>query len=324
MKVVMEPIPSGIGPGEEPDVFVREMRASFPEVEFVEVGDEAGRIREVANADVYCGWPSRDVFLAGRNLKWIHCPGTGIDKLIEIPELVESDIPVTNAREPHVAPMADHVFGFIIVLAHKLHWMWDDQKAKRWRMYDYGWKQLDLEGSTMGILAFGNIGRAVARRAQGFNMNVYAVDKFPRPSQYAEQVWGLDRLNDLLAISDWLVVTAPITEETRGMIGRKQLARMKPGAHMIVISRGGIVDEYALSEAIGSGHLAGAGVDAFDPEPPVADNPLWGNRNVVMSPHASAFTPGLYIGRRNVFKENFRRYLAGEPFLHVCDKKLGY
>ena len=172
--------------------------------------------------------------------------------------------------------MADHVFGFIIVLAHKLHWMWDDQKAKQWRMYDYGWKQLDLEGTTLGILAFGNIGRAVAKRAQGFSMKVYAVDKFPRPSEYAEEVWGLDKLDDLLAISEWLVVTAPITDETRGMIGKEQLQKMKPGSHMIVISRGGIVDEFALGQAIESGHLAGAGVDAFDPEPPRARQPVVG------------------------------------------------
>ena len=324
MKVVMEPMPSGIGPGERPDVFVREMQSTFPAVEFVEAVEEADQVREAVDAEVYYGWPSRDVFLAAKSLKWIHCPGTGIDKLLEVPELVESDIPVTNAREPHVAPMADHVFGFIIALAHKLHWMWDDQKSKRWRMYDYGWKQLDLEGSTMGILAFGNIGRAVAKRARGFDMDVYAVDKFPRPSEYAEEVWGLDRLNDLLSISDWLVVTAPITGETRGMIGREQMRLMKRGAHVIVISRGGIVDEYALSKEIEAGHLAGAGIDAFDPEPPAPDNPLWENPNVIISPHASAFTPGLYIGRREVFKENFRRYLAGEPFLHVCDKQLGY
>ncbi len=324
MKVVMEPMPSGIGPGESPDVFVKEMQATFPDVEFVEVSEEADQIREVAGAEVYYGWPARDVYLAGKNLKWIHCPGTGIDKLMAIPELVASDIPITNAREPHVAPMADHVFGFIIALAHKLHWMWDDQKAKNWRMYDYAWQQIDLEGSTMGIVALGNIGRAVAKRAQGFSMNVYAVDKFPRPSEYAKEVWDMDKLDDLLAISDWVVVTAPITDETRMMIDKSKLALMKQGAHMVIISRGGIVDEYALAEAIESGHLGGAGIDALEPEPPVPNSPLWENPNVIISPHASAFTPGLYIGRRNVFKENFRRYTAGEPFLYVCDKELGY
>ena len=324
MKVVMEPMPSGIGPGESADVFVKEMRATFPDVEFVEVAEEVDQIREVADAEVYYGWPSRDVYLAGKNLKWMHCPGTGIDKLMAIPELVASDIPITNAREPHVAPMADHVFGFIIALAHKLHWMWDDQNAKRWRMYDYAWKQMDLEGSTMGIVALGNIGRAVAKRAQGFSMNDYAVDKFPRPAEYAKEVWDMDKLDDLLAISDWLVITAPITDETRMMIDKSKRALMKKGAHVIIISRGGIVDENALAEAIESGHLGGAGVDALEPEPPVPDSPLWENPNVIISPHASAFTSGLFVGRRNVFKENLRRYLAGEPFLYVCDKKLGY
>jgi phosphoglycerate dehydrogenase-like enzyme len=155
-------------------------------------------------------------------------------------------------------------------------------------------------------------------------MNVYAVDKYPRPSEYAKEVWGMDKLDDLLAMSDWLVVTAPITDETRGLIDEAKLGLMKQGAHVIVISRGGIVDEYALAEAIESGHLGGAGVDAMEPEPPALDNPLWENRNVIISPHASAFTRGLFVGRRDVFKENFRRYLAGEPFLYVCDKKLGY
>lgn len=324
MKVIMEPMQSGIGPNELADAFVKEMQATFPDTEFVEVAEEPDQIREVADAEVYFGWPSRDVFLAGKNLKWIHCPGTGIDHLTAIPELVRSDIPVTNARVPHVAPMADHVFGFIIALAHKLHWMWDDQKAKRWSMFDYAWQQLDLEGSTMGILAFGNIGRAVAKRAQGFSMDVYAVDKNPMPSEYAKEVWGLDKLDDLLSISDWFVVTAPITEDTRMMIDKSKVGLMKQGAHMIIISRGGIVDEDALAKAIESGHLGGAGIDALEPEPPVPDNPLWDNPNVIISPHASAYTPGMYVGRRDVFKENFRRYVAGEPFLYVCDKKLGY
>ena len=106
MKVVMEPMPSGIGPGESPDVFFKEMQTAFPDVHFVEVSEEADQIREVADAEVYYGWPSRDVFLAGKNLKWIHCPGTGIDQHMAIPELVATDIPITNAREPHFAPMA--------------------------------------------------------------------------------------------------------------------------------------------------------------------------------------------------------------------------
>lgn len=324
MKIIIQPLPSGVAPGESPDAYLKDLQASFPEHDFVEVGEVEDQIREVPDAEVYFGWPNREVFLAGKNLKWIHCPGTGIDKLIEIPELVDSDIPVTNAREPHVNPMADHVFGFVIALAHKLHWMWDDQREKRWQTFDYAWQQVDLVGTTMGILAFGNIGRAVAKRAAGFDIDVYAVDKYPRDSPYALDVWGLDRLDEMLSLSDWLVVTAPVTDETRGMIGAEQLAKLKKGAFVIIISRGGIVDEWALAEAVESGHLGGAGVDALEPEPPAPDNPLWTTKNVLISPHASAYTPGLYFGRREVFKENLRRYLRGDDFLYVCDKELGY
>ena len=220
--------------------------------------------------------------------------------------------------------MATHVFGFITTLGQRLHEMVDDQQRREWRSLDYAWRQIDLEGQTLGILAFGNIGERVAKRAQGFDMEVYAVDKFPRSSPYAKEVWGLKRLDELLAMSDWFVITAPVTSETRNMIDRRRIGIMKPSAHLIVISRGGIVDEQALAEAVRSGKLAGAGLDATDPEPPAPDSPLWDTPNIVLTPHASALTPSLYIGRREVFKENLRRYLAGEPFLYVCDKRAGY
>ena len=123
---------------------------------------------------------------------------------------------------------------------------------------------------------------------------------------------------------DFFVVTLPITDETRGMINRDRIGLMKKNAHLIVISRGGIVDEQALVEAVRSGQIAGAGLDALDPEPPDPDSPLWDTPNIILSPHASALTRDLYVGRRECFKENLRRYLAGEPFLYVCDKHQGF
>ncbi len=324
MKVVVTRMAGGIGPDEPDDAVILDLEATFPDVDFVWCETEEEKMAAVPEAEVYCGWPSRDVYLAASNLKWIHCPGTGIDRVLAIPEAVESNIPITNAREPHVSPMATHVFGFITTLGQRLHEMVDDQQRREWRSLDYAWRQIDLEGQTLGILAFGNIGERVAKRAQGFDMEVYAVDKFPRSSPYAKEVWGLKRLDELLAMSDWFVITAPVTSETRNMIDRRRIGIMKPSAHLIVISRGGIVDEQALAEAVRSGKLAGAGLDATDPEPPAPDSPLWDTPNIVLTPHASALTPSLYIGRREVFKENLRRYLAGEPFLYVCDKRAGY
>ena len=324
MKVLVTPIPGGVGPGESNDFVLRDLEATFPKVDFVWCETEEEKMAAAPKADVYCGWPSRAVYLAATNLKWIHCPGTGIDRILTIPELVESDIPITNARDPHVSPMATHVFGFIITLGQKFHEMIDQQKRREWRTFDYAWRQIDLEGQKLGILAFGNIGQRVAKRAQGFDMEVYAVDKFPQSSPYAKEVWGLDRVDELLAMSDWFVVTAPNTPETRNMIDRRRIGLMKPTAHLIVISRGGIVDEQALAEAVRSRKLAGAGLDATETEPPAPESPLWDTPNIVLTPHASAYTPSLFIGRRAVFKENLRRYLAGEPFLYVCDKQTGY
>ena len=177
----------------------------------------------------------------------------------------------------------------------------------------------------MGILALGDIGTAVARRAHGFGMRVYAVDRHPRPAPpTVEEVWGPERLDELLAISDWFVVAAPLTSETRGAIDRRRLGLLKPGAHVIVISRGNIVDEEALIDGLRSGRIAGAGLDAVSVEPLPESSPLWGMKNVVLSPHASGMTPTQWSERMEVFKENLRRFLANEPFLYVVDKKAGF
>jgi phosphoglycerate dehydrogenase-like enzyme len=156
-------------------------------------------------------------------------------------------------------------------------------------------------------------------------MDVYAVDKEPFPAPPGvSAVWGLDRLDDLLRMSDWLVVTAPYTVDSKGMIGAEQLALMKPTAHMVIISRGGIVDEDALFDALSNKRIGGAGIDAFEVEPLSEDSPWWDLDNVIISPHASALTVEMWEGRREIFKENLRRFLANEPFVYVCDKTAGF
>lgn len=309
------------------DNFQNDLKAEFPDVEFLEAISEEDQMREAPDADVICGWPfSKEVLEAAAKLRWIHCPGTGIDKIMhDLPELADSDVVLTNARGPHANPMADHVFGLIISLAHRSRDMAEDQKNKYWSTDKYSHSFVELSGSTMGILALGDIGSAVARRAFGFDMDVYAVDIKPTsPPPQVKEVWGLERLDELMAMSDWFVVTAPLTPESRGLIDRRRIGLMKPTAHIIVISRGEIVDEAALADAIKEGKLAGAGIDATAIEPLPQESPLWGMDNVVLSPHASALSPQMYEGRRQVFLENMRRFLNNEPFLYVCDKRAGF
>ena len=215
--------------------------SEFPGLEFVFVSSEEDQAREIKDADVLMGTPTRDVFLAADHLRWMHCPGTGIDQISKIPEIVDSDVVLTNARGPHAAPMADHVMSMCLAFSHRIHEMMADQRARRWDgSPKYSDTFIEMEGSTMGILALGGIGSAVARRAAGFGMAVYAVDKNPFPAPPGvEAVWSLDRLDDLMRLSDWLVVTAPYTQDSRGMIGADELALMKHTAYVVVISRGG-------------------------------------------------------------------------------------
>ena len=323
MKILMAGNNEGLRQEDLP--MIQQLKEKHPDVTFIEAGTVAQQVEQIRDCEVFYGWPSRDVFLAGTQLKWVHCPGTGVDQLTRLRELVESDVVVTNARGPHAPPMADHTFGLIIGLAHRLYEQRDDQRDRVWDTFKYMDTFDELAGSTMGILSFGDIGTQVAQRAAGFDMDVYAVDLHPRPAPPpVKEVWGLDRLDDVLAMSDWFVVTAPITEDTAGMIDRRRLGLLKDGARVIIISRGGIVDEEALADELTSGRLSGAGIDAFSVEPLPQDSPFWDLPNVIFTPHSSAHTAAMTAGRRRIFVENLRRYLADEPFLYVVDKKAGF
>ncbi len=310
------------------EAFIDELRAEFPDVDFIAPATEQEQLAQAADADLICGWPSSvAVIEAAARLRWIHCPGTGIDKIMaDLPSLADSDVVLTNARGPHANPMADHVLWMMLSLSHKGRQMADDQRLRRWDTDKYSHAFVELSGSKMGILALGDIGMAVARRAYGFDMDVYAVDINPvaSPPPQVREVWGLDRLDDLMAMSDWFVVTAPLTAQSRGLIDRRRIGLLKPAASVIVISRGGIVDEDALADALRQGRLSGAGIDATAIEPLPQESPLWDLDNVVLSPHASALTPQMYEGRRQIFRENLRRFLGNEPFLYVCDKRAGF
>ena len=203
--------------------FMSELRTTFPGPNLPPSSDPGGRDGTlIRDADVFCGDPSREVFLAAQKLQWIQCPGTGVDKIVSIPEIRDSDVILTNARGPHANPMADHAFGMILTFAHCLREQWEDQKAHHWDTAKYDERVLEISGSTLGILALGGIGMAVARRGHGFGMEVYAVDSqsMPTPPE-VKAVWGLDRLDELLQISDWFVITAPFTPETEGLIDRQ-------------------------------------------------------------------------------------------------------
>ena len=309
--------------------FPAELRAEFPEVEWATPGTQEELLREIRDADAIYGPPNEEAFAAAERLRWIANPSVGFDYVMHRTDLVESDVVITPARapghDPHADALGDHVFGMVLMLAHRWPELLANQRAHHWSAGEYNNRFVELSGRTMVILAVGAIGAACARRAKGFGMRVIGVDKRTDPvPEGVDDLWGPERLDEALALSDWFVIAAPRTRETMGMIDRRRLGLMKDGAWVIAISRGGILDEDALLDGLRSGRIAGAGLDVFATEPLPADSPLWDQENVIISPHTGHVTPEMPKGHREVFKENLRRFIAGEPFLYVGDKRAGY
>jgi phosphoglycerate dehydrogenase-like enzyme len=302
--------------------FVERLRDTFPDTEFALALSHDDMVREAADAEVFLGWPTREVFRSGAGLKWVHCIGTGVDNVESLSDIASAGIPITNARGPHTEPMADQTMLFLLSLAHNAKKMLDDQSRGVWDAL--GFDHVEVAGSTMGLYGFGMIGRAIARRALGFGMKVIAVDPGPDDAVPGVDVRGIDRLDELFRSADWLVVACPLTDETRMSVDARRIGLLKPTGSLIVISRGGIVDEVALGDALTAGSIAGVALDATDPEPPVADSPFWNHPNALISSHSSALTPEMYEGRRQIVIENIRHYLAGEDLINPVNPVKGY
>ncbi|MCH8910740.1 MAG: D-2-hydroxyacid dehydrogenase [Chloroflexi bacterium] len=305
--------------------YADELRDSFPEIEFVVAYDPADHVNAIRDADAFFGWPSGDAFAAAQNLKWIACPGMGIDKIVAYQNIVDSDVPITNAPGTHVTSMGDHVIGAMVGLTHRFQEAFVDRQNKTWDTPKYASRITELTGTTVGIFGLGAIGRAVADRVAAFGTTTLAID--PGPSEVPASVrecWDLDRLDDLCRLSNFLVIAAPVLDTTRNSIDARRIALMPEGSYVIVISRGQIVDEDALCDALESGHLAGAALDATAVEPLPEDSRLWTLPNVILTPHSSALTPELYEMRRQAFRANLRRFAAGQPLENVCNKTAGF
>jgi len=280
----------------------------------------------IADADVYLGWLDRVHFLAAKKLKWIQSPSTGVNYYLAIQELVESNVLLTSARGTHSNCLAESVLAMILAFTRGIRDSVLRQQQHVWALREIRPKLVELTGSTLGIVGLGASGRALARRAHAFDMRIIAVDLYPvdKPD-YVAELWGLDRLNDLLRESDYVVVTVPYTPQTHGMIGAEQLALMKPGAMLVGISRGGIIDQKALAQALREKHLAAAALDVFEPEPLPADSELWDLENLLITPHVAGGTQfeAQYLLR--IFRENLERFLRGDLPLHnQVDKRQGF
>ncbi|MCH8294212.1 D-2-hydroxyacid dehydrogenase [Candidatus Poribacteria bacterium] len=305
---------------------IPELKNTYPDIEFIHCVKREEVSNLIAVADVYVGWLNRDLFLAAENLKWVQSSSSGVDYLVAIPELVESDVLLTSASGTHAAGVAESAIAMILAFTRGIRESVFRQQQRQWAGGEIRRKLVELTRSTMGIIGFGKIGREIAKRVSGFEPRIIAVDLYPGDKpDYVSGVWGFDRLDDLLRESDYVVVAVPRTPQTRGMIGQKQLALMKPTAMLVGMSRGGIIDETALVQSLRENRLAAAALDVFAKEPLPEDSELWDVENLLVTPHVSGGTQfeGQYV--LDIFRENLERFVRGElPLRNQVDKQRGF
>jgi glyoxylate/hydroxypyruvate reductase len=260
----------------------------------------------------------------GDRLQWVQATSAGAGEQVRLADLSREElerVTVTSAAGVHAGPLAEFAMFGLLAFAKDLPRLLADQRARRWGHYPVS----ELSGLTLLIIGLGQIGEEVARLAVGFGMRVIGINRSGRAdSPHVHEVRRTSELHECLGEADALVVSAPLTEETRGLIDAAAIARMKPGAIFVNVGRGGVVDEPALIEALRSGKLAGAALDVFGSEPLDADSPLWDLENVLLAPH----TAGLSIRENEriaaLFVENLGRYLRGEPLRNRVHPELLY
>lgn len=283
----------------------------------------------LAGAEVYCGFGiAPEVLAAGSELRWVHSGAAGVGGSLT-PEMMGSDVVFTNSAGTHGVPVAEHAVAMIFYFARAFDRLVPGQSESRWDrepLSRFDSPVRELTDSTLGVIGYGGIGREVARRGKGLGMRVWATRKRVDEGGTEE----LDRLlpsrkvKELLAASDYVVVTVPHTPETEGLIGAAELEAMKETGVLINVARGSIIDEEALIEALRKGALRGAGLDVFRKEPLPPESPLWGLENAYVTPHVAGISPRFWERETDLIVENTRRYLAGEPLINVVNKRAGY
>src|SRR5437867_7404181 len=304
--------------------------ARFPRVRVVRATDAASFRASLPQAHILYTWYfPRELFSLARHLKWIHTPAAGVDHLLH-PSLRQSDLILTNSKGIAGDAMADHIFAMILALARRLPDSVRFQTQQRWGqevMWSTPPVPFALNGKILGIIGLGGIGLELARRAKAFGMTVIASRRSStRGPSIVSKVFRADQLGELLAESDFVALTAPLTPETRGMIGAKELRHMKKTAYLVNIGRGEQIEEAALIRALREAWIAGAALDVFQREPLPKNSVLWRLPGLLITPHYAGTYPEHVARATSLFLENLALFLAGKTkkLRNIVDKQRGY
>jgi phosphoglycerate dehydrogenase-like enzyme len=284
-----------------------------------------GGIAEQADAILYCmgpGLPLEKVWNMAPRVQWVHSLSAGLESIL-FPALADSTVPMTNGRGVFKESLGEFTVAGILHFAKDLRRMMNNQTAGRWEQFDVEM----VAGKTLGVIGYGEIGRAAAVRAHALGMKIHVIRRRPQLSEedpIVEKSFTVAQRGEMMAGVDYLLVAAPLTAESKGLVGEAELARMKPSAVVINVGRGPVIDEAALVAALQQGRIKGAVLDVFDKEPLPEGHPFWGLENVLLSPHCADHTSTWTDEAMQFWLENLRRFQSGEPLMNLVDKKSGY
>ena len=321
----MQTILLGFEPGTLPAKQLARVRATAPGARVLVTRDRDQIEPLLDEIEIVAGSFPYDLLPQARNLRWFQQWGAGADWLLHCPEAIDLDFVLTNASGVHPIPIGEHILAFLLAFARGLHQAIRAQERREWIPPDQQTGSFELAGKTMLLAGVGAIGQRTAELATALGMRVLGVRRDPTMGTAGvDGMFGPHQLIELLPEADFVVLTVPLTHETRGMIGEQELRAMKRTAYIVNIGRGGTIQEHALIQALQEEWIAGAGLDVFETEPLPDDSPLWAMENVIITSHYAGLTPHYDERAMDIFLDNLGRYQAGEALRNVVDKKLGY
>lgn len=276
----------------------------------------------MADTDILVTWGTMDIGPLHQNapkLKWIHALSAGVENLLS-PEVQSDNTLLTNSRGIHGIPISEHVLAMMLNFTRGLNIFIRQQLKKEWKRTPVE----EIHDKTIGIVGLGSIGREIAKKAKGMGMHVVASKRTMTTEIFVDKLYAPNQLDELLAISDFVVVSLPLLEETKELFTLKEFSVMKPSAYFINIARGGVVKEEDLITALQKGLIKGAALDVFNHEPLSNTSPLWDMENVIITPHLAALSPNYLDRAFKLFADNLSRFIQRKEMLNVIDKIKGY
>lgn len=306
---------------------VAALKTLAPDMEFVYTDNREKIAAVIGDVEIIAGYIPRDLTAKATNLRWYQQWGAGADWLAKHPEVTAMDFILTSASGVHAIPISEHVFAFLLGHARLLPLALRSQAEGKWVRNEVEIKQnvVELADSTMVLIGVGAIGKRIAKLAAAHEMKVIGVKREPSISvEGIDKTVGPLELLNVLPEADFVVVTVPLTQETKQLLNREAFAVMKHNAYIVNIGRGGVIDEQAMIDALQSGSIRGAGLDVFENEPLADDSPLWAMPNVMITAHYSGLTPNYDARAFEILLDNLRRYRLGKPMRNIVNKHLGY